>query len=298
LPARRVPPPQKAPEFFSHSRLRRTSPITQFAIAAALEALGSDLAEVQAGRLRLGVVLCVMSGCVNYSRRFYDEALRDPATASPLVFPETVFNAPASHLGALVGAPALNYTLVGDSGTFLQGLALAADWLTDHQADACLVVGAEECDWLTSDAYHLFSRKIILSEGAGALYLKRESGPNARAELKCVTDANSFSHHRDRAQAVQRVRSELPAAAPGQLLVDSLQDVPRMDAAETEAWKDWNGGRLSPKRLLGEGLMAATAWQCALAVDALSDSHCTGASVCAVGCNQHAIGAHFSRVVG
>ena len=70
-----------------------------------------------------------MSGSVNYSRRFYDETLKDPATASPLVFPETVFNAPASHLAALLGTTAINYTLVGDPGTFLQGIALAADWL-------------------------------------------------------------------------------------------------------------------------------------------------------------------------
>ncbi len=56
-----------------------------------------------------------------YSRRFYEEVLRDPATASPLIFPETVFNAPASHLAAFLGTTAINYTLVGDEGTFLAG---------------------------------------------------------------------------------------------------------------------------------------------------------------------------------
>jgi 3-oxoacyl-(acyl-carrier-protein) synthase len=76
-------------------------------------------------------VVCVFSGCVNYSSRFYSETLKDPATASPLVFPETVFNAPASHLSAFLGNSAINYTLVGDSGTFLIGLAMAAQWLSD-----------------------------------------------------------------------------------------------------------------------------------------------------------------------
>ena len=181
LSVRQVPAPDPRPSWFGHARLRRTSPISQYLVAASLEAIGADAAPIANGSIRLGVVLCVMSGCVNYSRRFYDETLRDPATASPLVFPETVFNAPASHIAALLGASALNYTLVGDSGTFLQGLALAANWLLSDRVDACLVAGGEECDWLTASAFHLFSRSLVLSDGAGALYLKKDSCVTARS---------------------------------------------------------------------------------------------------------------------
>ena len=107
LQAMRVPPANPRPAFLAHSRLRRTSPITQYAVGAALEALGPrDPATTR----NIGVIVCVFSGCVNYSRRFYDEALKDPATASPLVFPETVFNAPASHISAYLGSnPGTNY---------------------------------------------------------------------------------------------------------------------------------------------------------------------------------------------
>src|SRR6266516_3831649 len=183
LRVRPVPPPSPRPSFLAHARLRRTSPITQYAVAAALEALGGDAARVSSGSLRLGMVFCVMTGCVNYSRRFYDETLKDPATASPLVFPETVFNAPASHLAALLGTTAINYTLVGDPGIFLQGLALAADWLLVGGVDGCLVVGAEEMDWLTADAYRLFDRKVILSAGAGAVYLRRDTPADRAVRL-------------------------------------------------------------------------------------------------------------------
>src|SRR5262249_8600780 len=106
-----------------------------------------------------------MSGCVSFSRRFYYETLRDPATASPVIFPETVFNAPSSHLGALLVSQGINYTLVGDPGTFLQGVALAADWLTSGRVEACLVVGAEELDWLIASAFDLFAPEGIVSEG-------------------------------------------------------------------------------------------------------------------------------------
>src|SRR6266403_428329 len=44
LQVRRVLRPANRPAFLSHARLRRTSPITQYAIAAALEALGNDSA--------------------------------------------------------------------------------------------------------------------------------------------------------------------------------------------------------------------------------------------------------------
>ena len=173
LQVRQVPPASPRPAFLAHARLRRTSPIAHYSVSAALEALGEDAAKVSSGALRLGVIFCVLTGCVNYSRRFYDEVLKDPATASPLVFPETVYNSPASHLAALVGTTGINYTLVGDPGTFIQGLVLAADWLTDNRVDGCLVIGAEEMDWLTAGAIHLFERKTIFSDGAGALYLRR-----------------------------------------------------------------------------------------------------------------------------
>ena len=129
LRVRQVPPPSPRPAFLANPRLRRTSVISHYLVAASLEALGNDVAKISAGEINLGIIVTMMSGCVNYSRRFYDETLRDPATASPLVFPETVFNAPSSHLASLVGATGINYTLVGDPGTFAQGLALAADWM-------------------------------------------------------------------------------------------------------------------------------------------------------------------------
>jgi Beta-ketoacyl synthase, N-terminal domain len=293
LPVRPVPPPALQPGFTTHARLRRASPITRYAVAAALEALGGDATRVNGGSLRLGVVLCVMTGCVNYSRRFYDETLKGPATASPLVFPETVFNAPASHLAALLGTSAINYTLVGDPGTFLQGLALAADWLLSGRVDGCLVVGAEEMDWLTADAYRLFARKGILSDGAGAVYLRSESPATLAVRLHSITGAYPFSSRQKRTQAAQRMRDELPDARPGCLLCDGAQGLRNPDADEMEAWGDWSGARLSPKRILGEGLAAASAWQCVAAVDALRQGQCSEATVSIVGCNEQAIGAHF-----
>jgi hypothetical protein len=285
LRVRHVPTPAERPACFLHPRLRRSSPITRFAVSAGLEALGKN--EVT----RLGIISCVMSGCVQYSRRFYHEVLEDPAGASPLLFPETVFNAPASHLGSVLGNVSINYTLVGDPGAFLQGLALGASWVGSARVDGCLIVGAEEADWVTAESFRMFQKGFLLAEGAGAIYL-RKPRQESEVALRSVTDSHLFSSRCSRVEAAKAMRVELPGA---ELLVDGTQGLPRYDRPELDAWRDWPGERLSPKLVLGEGLMAATPWQCVAAIDALQQERFSSALISVVGCNQQAIGAEFVK---
>lgn len=212
----RVPTTHQRPAWVAHPRMRRSALISQFAMSAAIEALGDHT------HGSLGIVFCTMCGCVNYSRRFFDEVLRNPTVASPLLFPETVFNAPASHLSALLGSTAANYTLVGDAGVFLHGLALAAGWLANGRVERCLVIAAEEADWVVADALRYFRKSAILAEGAGAVLLTRESGANTCAELECVTDPEPFADQADksaRTAALQRVVVALP---PGLAAIEEV----------------------------------------------------------------------------
>jgi 3-oxoacyl-(acyl-carrier-protein) synthase len=281
LNLRAVPPPPGRPPFLAHPRLRRAGVMAQHTVAAALEALGGDVPQVQSGGLRLGVVVCMMAGGVTYSRRFYEEVLREPATASPLMFPETVFNASASHLSAYLNSSAINYTLVGDAGSFLQGLALAAGWLETGLAEACIVAGAEETDWIVADAVRLFRRGIVYSGGAGALYLKQDPGP---VELAAITGSFSFTQDQDRAAALRKMTAELPPLTPVDLLCDG-----------DEAGRATAGHRIAPKQILGEAFVASAAWQCVAACDLLQRGEHPAANVAVMGPNQQAIGARFLR---
>ncbi len=293
LRARTVPPAAPRPAFLAHPRLRRASPIAHYTVFAALEALGSSPLPPPPPD-RLGVVFCTVCGSMRYTNRFFAETLADPATASPLVFPETVFNSPASHLAAYLARAGVNYTLLGDQGVFLQGLATAADWLDDGDADGCLVIAAEETDWTMAEALHLFSRQVVPSEGAAALYLRRLPGRDHPLPcLAAVTSPQLYAGDRSRLEAARAMRAELPPSQAETLLVDGLQDAPRFDRVEETLWHDWPFARQSPKRVLGEGLAAATGWQCVAAVQALARQACTSAIVSAVGCNQQAIGARF-----
>jgi 3-oxoacyl-(acyl-carrier-protein) synthase len=295
LPARLVPNPPVRPEFLAHPRLRRTSPVTHYAASAALEAIAGLRTNPATKNFRLGIVVCLQSGCVQYSCRFYDETLKNPATASPLVFPETVYAAPTSHVAALLENVVLACSLVGDPSAYLQGVALGAQWLAENRVDACLVIGAEETNWITADALWHLDRRAIVTAGSGALCLCRDPKLSAGVELSAITDAHTYSARLDRTQAAQAMRAQLGQNSRDELLCDGVGSNPRTDAAECAAWRDWTGPRISPKRILGEGLMAVAAWQCVAACDAVSKKRFSAACASLVGFNQQAVGARFVR---
>ncbi len=289
LRIRSVPPPPERPQFFLHPRLRRSGDMAKHTVAAALEALGGNVPQG-----RLGIIVAMLAGLVNYTRRFYEEVLRDPSTASPVLFPETVFNAPASHLAAYLGSTAPSCTLVGDDGMFLQGLGLAAQWLADGEVDSCVVIGVEELDWLVPNALRLFYRNDAYTGGAGALYLTNNAN-QAIGELVALTDSISYTQRKGRGAAALKARSQLPPLKPGELLCASARKVARRDVAENAAWVDWTGARLTPRVILGEAFAASAAWQCVAACDWLIHHDFTSANVSVVGVSQQAIAARFTR---
>src|SRR5713101_8812219 len=199
-----------------HSRLRRASAISRFAAAAGIDALGqarSTIGEIDVKQMAL--VFAVSNGGVIYTKRFYHNIVETGAqSASPLLFPETVFNAPASHLAAIFGITGATYTLVGDSAAGLLAIRMAEDLMTNEALDYCLVVGAEEVDWLLCDAYRRWrllrlapplepfgriNRGMILSEGAGAIVLRRD-GPII------IEGTHAGGNYRKRAEAEELMR--------------------------------------------------------------------------------------------
>jgi 3-oxoacyl-(acyl-carrier-protein) synthase len=277
-----------------HPRLRRGSAIARFAAAAAAEALGEErLAAVEAGTWRLGVIFTLMNGCVNYSNRFFGEVLADPSLASPILFPETVRNAPASHLSAVFGTTAPNDTLIGDGAVYLPALELAAEWIERREVDGCVVVGAEELDWLSAEGLSLYSRRYVAAEGAGAVLLEASDEPGVR--LMAVPDAVSLKEGREK--AARAVRAELRVRDDGEtVLVEGRAGVPRWDEPEEAAWADWRGPRCSPRMVVGEGMGASAAWQTVVAIEELREGRAKRAVISAVGGNQQAAGAVFEAV--
>ena len=283
---RRVPKPAEKLPFLRNPRFRRSSPVAQHMGAAALEALGDEKPEGH----RLGVVSTMLCGCVNYSRRFFSEVLSDPATASPIVFPETVFNAPSSHLSSLLGSPHVNYTLVGDAAEFIAGMDIAVEWLLDDLVDGVLVVAGEEFDWLSAEAFQLFAgQNAVIAEGGAAVYL--EKADTCEVELTQITKAHTFTQ--SRRNSLAKVRDELTPTSDAAILFDSRCGCAAVDRDEDRVWKDWSGKRISISDTLGHGLGVSAAWQTIAAIASLKSGAGDEAVVAAAGLNEQCIAAKF-----
>jgi len=266
----------------AHPRLRRASAISRFAAAAGLEALRAANVKLDAQHAeRTALIFAISNGGVIYTKRFYRDIVNEGAqSASPLLFPETVFNAPASHLAAILGISGATYTLVGDGAVGLLAIKMAEDLMANEAVDHCLVVGTEEIDWLLCDAYRRwrllraappiepFSRQklgMILSEGAGAIVLARD-GP---LTIECAHPGGYFAKRAEAVEILKRILRDL-----GQSEIDfavSSANGTFVDEAECQALKTVTPNALvyTGKPALGESVGAAGLWQIILATQAL-----------------------------
>ncbi len=285
---RRVP---SSTPFPSHPRLRRASAISRFAAAAGLTAL-RQAKQPLPPLDRIALVFAISNGGVIYTRRFYADIVKSGAqSASPMLFPETVFNAPASHLAAILGISGASYTVVGDGAVGILALKLAEDLIASSDLDACLVVAAEEIDPLVCEAYRQWrflrdprkpetGRGMIMSEGAGAVLLKRSNGGSEIDQI--VPGANFFRRSEASARlgsVVARLKNEIGfciGSANGTFI----------DRAERAAVGD-ELPLYSPKIALGESVGASVFWQLITAAKALETGTLPGSSKPPV--NSHAL---------
>jgi 3-oxoacyl-(acyl-carrier-protein) synthase len=278
----RTYPAFRVPEISSaHPRLRRSSAISRFAVAAGLSALRAGKFDPEKEAARTALIFATSNGGVIYTKRFYHDIVSAGAqAASPLLFPETVFNAPASHLSAILGITGASYTLVGDGAVGILALQMADDLMRTAMLDYCLVVAAEEVDWLLCDAYrkwrllraappiepfHKSPRGMILSEGAGAILIGREGA----VALEQIASGGNFATRRDAAALLRSVFREVNDRAD--ILIASANGT-FVDRAETEAMGQEfpNICVYTAKPALGEGVAAAALWQVIIAARVLA----------------------------
>jgi 3-oxoacyl-(acyl-carrier-protein) synthase len=230
---------------------------------------------------RIALIFAISNGGVTYTKRFYHEIVAAGAqAASPLLFPETVFNAPASHLAAILGVTGVTYTVVGDGAVGVTAIAMAEELMANETLDYCLVVGTEEIDWLLCDAYRRWrllraappiepfskqNRGMILSEGAGAIVLARDG-------LVTIERAHPGGHFRKRAEAedvLKRILGDL--RQPEIDLIISSANGTFVDQAEFKALQEIVPNALiyTAKPALGENVGGGGLWQIMLAAQAL-----------------------------
>ena len=206
---------RKAPELARWEkvpRLRRASPITYYMIEAVNQALE---AAPGINRSRTGIIATFFLGCLVYSVRFYRQITEEGRRfGSPVLFPETVFNSPLSHVVATLGLGGPVYSQIGDKSCWATGLRTAECWLRNGDADHVIVLGAEEFEPHELDALHaggLLRGGLLPAEGSIALLLGQSGGV---AGVSRIANGFCFGSNKDMHRAASECLALFPTRSP------------------------------------------------------------------------------------
>jgi 3-oxoacyl-(acyl-carrier-protein) synthase len=283
-------------------RLRRSSNISLFAAAATLAALrNAGIDPGNAGNCAL--VFAATDGGVIYTRKFYDQVVRQ-GSGSPLLFPETVYNAPASHIAALLGLDGSTYTVVGDAGAGVAALNLAAELLATTSIDHCIVAGAQEADWILCEAYHQWrlstnrraieigsNRGALIADGGAAVVLSRQ-GPYRLH----TTPAIPYFRQAEASSSLANALGYLPSGTKPGCVISSANGT-FIDRAERSAVESAFGPlpTIHPKVTLGDPFGAGALVQVIGAAEALRRDNAGPILVPVIGLNEQAGAALVSK---
>lgn len=182
-------------DFMKPQTYRRMSRVSKMAVASSIEAIkDSGLPMDQLDKNRIAVVMGTSYGSSSCVEDFYVGFLEDgPGGAHPFLFPETVPNAPASHIAMFHGITGPNTTFSQNQISSENAIVYAKNLLTEDHADIVLVAGADELSYVQLFCYNalgvLNNTKVkgnclvlpkcggglILGEGAGVLILENSN---------------------------------------------------------------------------------------------------------------------------
>jgi 3-oxoacyl-[acyl-carrier-protein] synthase II len=188
-------------DFVPPSKIRRLDRASQFAIAASKQALAdAKFAVTHENSSRVGVVLgsgfCGLSSSEEFHRGQVLESFLD---LNPMLFPNTVPNAPSSYVSIELGIHGVNSTLVQSFCTAEAAISFACDQLQMGKADLILTGGVDELSELLfrgfsdlrllatdqgsgekSCPYDKTRNGLVLGEGAGLFVIEHEQHARSR----------------------------------------------------------------------------------------------------------------------
>jgi 3-oxoacyl-(acyl-carrier-protein) synthase len=188
-------------DFIPVSKIRRLDRASQFAIAASRLALADARFTVtQENSAMVGVVLgsgfCGLSSSEEFHR---GQVLKGFLDLNPMLFPNTVPNAPSSYVSIELGIRGINSTLVQSFCTAEAAICFACDQIRKGKADLIVTGGVDELseflfrgfselhllatdkgDGEKSCPYDKARNGLILGEGAGLLVIENQEHARSR----------------------------------------------------------------------------------------------------------------------
>ncbi len=293
---------EKVEEIVSPKYLRRLPSVSRWSLGAAVDASSRAVVPAEAepsGGDETAVILGTSFGASSYHFEYYEKLFRNGLKdASPLLFSESVMNAPSGHVAIYLKLRGASLALVGGEEVGLGAILDAHDRLALGECSTAYAGGAEEyCDFVHAalaargrifaepgEAYCERSKGTILCEGAAFLRLEIERpGRRTLARLVGTAMARSLQGIRGARESVaDAVREALERASvdPGSVgLVVTSASGGLLDGCEARGIAaglslNHRAGPAvpicAPMTILGEGFAFTSAAQAVIAVQLIA----------------------------
>jgi 3-oxoacyl-[acyl-carrier-protein] synthase II len=156
-------------QFMPPKSYRRMGRVSMMAVASSVEALqdsGLDLNNID--KERIAIIMGTAYGSSSHIEDFYVSLLEEgPRGAHPFLFPETVPNAPASHIAMYHGITGPNNTFCQNELSAENAIMYARNLLLQNLVDVALVGGADELSAMQYSCYDSVGalNKVRVEEG-------------------------------------------------------------------------------------------------------------------------------------
>jgi len=268
-------------DFMPPLKYRRMSRVSRLAVAASIEAIkDAALAVSPQSAPSIGVVLGTGYGSTAQTDEFFMGLLKEgPEGANPILFPDTVPNAPASQISIHHGLQGPNTTFSHNEVSGEQALAYAFRLLQEGRAEAMLAGSVDELSFVLFHSFAVlralsprdrreegmgpFDRRRngrVLGEGAAVFVLEKESRARERGAgnygslVSCASNGSPVGISQYEAGGGQMARAMEKAILQGGLsphqveyICAAANSTRELDRAEAQAiQKVFGGGTGSP----------------------------------------------------
>lgn len=256
----------KAGDFMPPLKARKLDRCSQFAVATAgLAMADAGLVKGSIPPDRIGIALgCGFGGIANSAEFLTGYFQQGVAGLVPLLFPNTVANAPASNASIEYGIKGPNITFVQRFCSAESAILAACRFIEEGRADVMLAGGVDELTPLMMQGFaalgQLHRHARGFGEGAGILVLERADHAAARqATVKASIQQIStigLLLAKDEKTGIARLLSE--SRSCHHLMVSGAEEVATRLVDAIQADSTWYPGRLVGRSLAMGGMALAT----------------------------------------
>jgi len=156
---------------FDNRSFRRAAGVSKYALASirlALTDAGLDAVDGEGTAL----VTAVTHGAMNYTQSYHEMLLTGGVEdISPILFSDSVLNAPAGNASICYGVKGAVHTMIGGSAASIKAAKMACEIMQGDGITRAVVVASEEMNELSFHCRKKFGESA-LSEGAGAFLIE------------------------------------------------------------------------------------------------------------------------------